>query len=108
MPFDFVCNNMSLPSFAMGFDASNEHRSACTPHVVANTLSDSAIVARTSELSSDACNGGVETTNELQEVSVPDSNEESNEGVQRVAPKNKQRMNYGLTWKFQSKPACKV
>ena len=43
---------------------------------------------------------GAETTNNLEEVSVPDSHEESYEGVESPAPKKKQRKNYDLTQKF--------
>ena len=90
----------------MGSDVSNESTSAFTPPIVAKALGDSATIARTPASSSDArhgghaCfivissaleDGGAETTNDLQEVSVPDSDENSDECVESVAPKKKQR-----------------
>ena len=106
---------MLLPSFTMGFDASNEHTYACMLHVITKPMGDSAIVTWTLASSLDARNEGhvgfiaisstledegAQTTNDLQEVSVPDSDEESDEGVQSVAPKKKQRKNYNLNQKI--------
>ena len=117
-PLELVYN-MLLPNFAMGFDASNETTSTFTPPLVAKPLGDSATVVGTSldachgghagfiVISSTSEDGGAQTTNDLEEVSVPDFDEESNEGVESLAPK-KQKKNYDLTCKFQLEWACKL
>lgn len=58
MPLEFVCNNMPLPSSAMGSNASNEQAYACTLHVVSKPMGDSITVVGTLASSLDACNGG--------------------------------------------------
>ena len=90
-PLALVCNTMPLPSSALGLDANNEPASAFTPPVVAKTVGDSAAVAGSPTLSSNArheghadCivmsstskDGGAKTANDLEEVSVPNSNED--------------------------------
>lgn len=58
-------------------------------------------------ISSTSKDGGAETTSDLQEVNAPDYDEKSNEGVQGVAPKKKQRK-IDMTGKFQLEWACKL
>jgi hypothetical protein len=59
-------------------------------------------------ISSTSEDGGAETTNNLQEVSVPDSDEDYDEDVESLAPKKKPRKIYDLTRKFQLEWVCKL
>ena len=74
------------------------------PHVIAKPLGDSVAVAGTMASSSDACHGrhaclivisstskdgGAETTNDLQGVSVPNSYDDYDEDVESLTPKKK-------------------
>ena len=63
---------------------------------------DCIVISNTSE------EGGAKTTNNLQEVSVPDSDNDYDEDLDSIAPKKKPRKNYGLTQKFQLEWACKL
>ena len=111
-PLELVSNIMPLRSFAPGFDASNELASVFTPHVVAKAVGDFAVVGGSPASSSDARHaqqtdyiiigstsedGGAETTNDLQEVSVPNFDEDYDEDGESLAPKKKLRKNYDLT-----------
>jgi hypothetical protein len=53
------------------------------------------IISNTSE------DGGADTTCNLQEVSVPNSDEDFDEDGESLNPKKKPRKNYDLTKKFQ-------
>ena len=118
---------MPFPSSAIGSDGSKEPAPGQTTPVVAKPVveahvGDSAVVAGspTSEsdarhegyvdyiiISSTSEDGGAETTNDLQEASVPDSHEDYDEDVDNLALTKKPRTNYDLTRKFQLEWACK-
>ena len=103
-PLELVPRNVSHPSSAPGSDASNDLLRASTPPppAVVVLVGDSAVVAGSPAESSNArhggqadyiiiCStlkdGGAETTNDLQEVSIPNSNENFDEDGESLAPK---------------------
>jgi hypothetical protein len=59
-------------------------------------------------ISSTLEDGGAETTNDLQEVSVPNSDDDYNENIESLPSKKKPKKNYDLTRKFQLEWACKL
>ena len=126
-PLEVGGTTMLLPSSALGSDGSNNSAPGQTAPIVAKPMvevpvSDSAAVAGspTSEsgthhkgyadyiiISSTSEDGDAETTNDLQEVNVPDSDEDYDEDIETLVPKKKSRKNYDLTQKFQLEWACK-
>ena len=100
---ELVPRNVPHPSSAPGSNASNDPLQASTPPplaVVAH-VGDSVVVAGSPAessntrhggqadciiISSTSEDGGAETTNNLQEVSVPDSNEDFDEDGESLAP----------------------
>ena len=127
-PLEVGSTTMPLLSSALGSDGSNDSAPPQTAPIVPKLVvkapvGDFAAVARSPASESDArhegyveCitlsstseDGGAETTNNLQEVSVPDSDEGYDEDIESLAPKKKPRKNYDLTRKFQLEWACKL
>ena len=135
MPLEVAGSTMPIPSFASSSHGSDGSASAHTEHGVPAPAVDApvgdsaagAAASPTSEsdahqegrhrhadcivISSTSEDGGAETTNdldELEEVSVPDSDGDFDEDIDSIAPKKKPRKNYDLTRKFQLEWACKL
>ena len=127
-PLEVGGTTMLLPSSALEYDGSNNSAPGQMAPIFAKPMveapvGDSAAVAgsTTSEsdthhkgyadciiISSTSEDGGAETTNNLQEVNVPDFDEDYDEDIETLVPKKKSRKIYDLTQKFQLECACKL
>ena len=135
MPLEVAGSTMPIPSFPVGSHGSNGSAPAQTEPGVPAPALDAAVgdstagaaASPTSEfdarhegrhrhadciiISSTSEDGGAETTNdldELEEVSVSDSDGDFDEDIDSIAPKKKPKKNYDLTQKFQLEWACKL
>ena len=111
-----TARNVPHPHPHSGSDASNDMMQASVVPPPAAPMCVSDAIAASPAESSDARHGGVatciiisstsedggaETPTDLQEVSVPDTDEDFDEDGESVNPKKKPRKNYDLTKKFQ-------
>ena len=120
-PLEIGSTTLPLSSSALGLDGSIGSASVGVIPAEEAPVGESAAGSAVSEsdarhegrvecivISSTSEDGGEETTNDLQEVSVPDSDDEYDEDIESLATKKKPKKNYDLTRKFQLEWACKL